>query len=216
MSDARIGLRAEDLDAADLLWLETALEGDEDAAADHAFALALEDVLDATFEEEGAPPAAAILARARQPSGGSWKGWAGGFLLAAAALVGGFVALDDDGLRARGVLGADATVQLDAVLDGPHPTAVGNGAEVRGGVVFFVKADGAGTVTLTEVGPRGRALIQRWTMDGPGRVPVGGDVPLAWQPEGAASGLHRYEVEWCDQGGTTCVQDELSLRWRSR
>ena len=208
MSHELVGLRAEDLEPSEVEELEGLLSSDEEARKDHAFARQIEHLL--VDDEDRGPSVDALRARAAS------RGWGPvtGVALAVAASGMLFLGLQgDDGVRDRGV-GAVLAVELTAVAEGPEGVRnLRSGGRVSAAeqVVFWVKASGEGTLTLTEDGstqvyPLGAAVWRART----GEQVLGGVQPLAYRPDTA--GPHRYTVELCDPEAR-CVKHELGLEW---
>ncbi|MEZ4320389.1 MAG: hypothetical protein R3F61_23110 [Myxococcota bacterium] len=213
-----IGLREDELPAADRDALQALLSSDPEARREHDEARILGQTLGALPGMSGGPSAAEVLARARAakspPARARWPIVA---LVAAAAAVVVAVGLQGDGQRARGVSTPDAAVRLEAVADGPAVRALSDGAGLQAGeaVVFHVTTTRSGVLTLVEHGPHGANVVQRWAAQ-PGRHALGGDRPLAWTPDDPAGGDRRYVVEWCDEEGAGCIEDALQLHWSPR
>lgn len=203
-----IGLREDELTEAEREALAALLE-DPEARREHDEALALAEALAGFEDAPDGPSADQVLDRAR-PRRRRWA-WAAPLLMAAAALL--VVGTWTPEQRTKGGGAGPQPVVLEAAAEGVSLRALQEGAEVGADErILFQVRSGPGDLVLTEIGPDGRTEIARWKTPG-GVSALGGATPLAWTSTG--SGPRRYVVEWCDEGGEPCAEDELVLRWSS-
>ncbi len=209
-----LGLRDDDLTAAEREARDVRLAEDAEARDEHAFGLDLFDRLAALSEPEVRVTASAVRDRVRKrPT--RWWTVAVPVALAAAAL---FVVRlpGDPEVRNRGGGTGAGGVSLEAVAKRPdgalRPLGSGGVVAPEEQVLFRIETQGAGALTLREDGVAIHPVVGDWRVNA-GRHSPGGDEVLGFRTD-AGPGLHRYTVILCpNDTPTDCVHSALELEW---